>query len=177
MDRLDEHIAAIEQRTRLNQCDEATAAPIFTAPVFRRVRTISTQHSVRPFEQYGLLGAASGLLERFLSTQRNTDSDMHQDPRLFVNLSHPLSVFICGSQGSGKSHTLSCLLENCLLPSGLNKLSSPLTALVFHYDTFISDFGGSPCEAAYLSSSPEVSVKVLCSPTNIATIRVSHCSL
>ena len=32
------------------------------------------------------------------------------DPRLLINVSAPLSAFICGLQGSGKSHTMSCLL-------------------------------------------------------------------
>ncbi|EHA25334.1 hypothetical protein ASPNIDRAFT_186153, partial [Aspergillus niger ATCC 1015] len=80
-------------------------------------------------------------------------------------------VFICGSQGSGKSHTLSCLLENCLIQSKAGRLPNPLTGLVFHCDTFFSDVTGSPCEAAFLSSHPDVKVRVLCSPTNIWSIR------
>lgn len=87
----------------------------------------------------------------------------------------PSSIFICGSQGSGKSHTLSCLLESCLIPEPrLGRLPNPLTAIVFHYDTFVSDTGGTPCEAAYLASDPRVKVRVLCAPTNINTIKVGH---
>ncbi|GKZ50271.1 hypothetical protein AbraIFM66951_003267 [Aspergillus brasiliensis] len=96
------------------------------------------------------------------------------DPRLFLNVSHPSSVFICGSQGSGKSHTLSCLLENCLIPSRAGNLPNPLTGLVFHYDTFFSDETGSPCEAAFLSSHLDVKVRVLCSPTNVWSIKKTY---
>lgn len=75
----------------------------------------------------------------------------------------PWSTFICGSQGSGKSYTLSCILENCLIPSGLGLLPSPLATIVFHYDTFTSYGSRQLCEAAYLCSSG-VPVKVLVSP-------------
>ncbi|KAF2827553.1 hypothetical protein CC86DRAFT_381552 [Ophiobolus disseminans] len=32
-----------------------------------------------------------------------------------LNTNSPWSFFLCGSQGSGKSHTPSCILENCML--------------------------------------------------------------
>jgi hypothetical protein len=114
------------------------------------------------FTQYGLL---AGVIP-------DAEGNKPADPRLFINVAAPSSVFICGSQGSGKSHTLSCLLENCLIPSAAGRLPRPLTGLVFHYDTFISDVGGSPCEVAYLSSCHNVQVRVLCAPTNVGTIKV-----
>jgi hypothetical protein len=95
------------------------------------------------------------------------------DPRLFFNISAPSSAFICGSQGSGKSHTLSCLLENCLMKSYVSKLDNPLAGLVFHYDSFTSDIKGTPCEAAHISSNSNVKVRVLVSPTNLQTMKVS----
>ncbi|KAJ5050430.1 uncharacterized protein L3040_002313 [Drepanopeziza brunnea f. sp. 'multigermtubi'] len=98
-----------------------------------------------------------------------------QDPSVFFNISAPSSAFICGSQGSGKSHTLSVLLESCLLKlKDVNKLDNPLAALVFHYDSFISDLRGTPCEAAHLSSNPNIKVRVLCSPSNIQTIKRTY---
>ncbi|KAM0199640.1 hypothetical protein ACHAQI_012014 [Fusarium lateritium] len=115
--------------------------------------------------QYGLLGSNISRLEK--SPSRSLDGVEQLKARLFYNVAAPTSTFICGSQGSGKSHTLSALLENCLIPSEANKLLHPLAGLVFHYDTFISDTGGMPCEAAYLSSNPAVKVKVLCAPSNI----------
>ncbi|KAM3557713.1 hypothetical protein MY1884_004371 [Beauveria asiatica] len=44
----------------------------------------------------------------------------------------------------------------------------------FPSQCFISDDGGSPCEAAYLSSLADVRVRVLCAPTNIQTIRKTY---
>ncbi|EMD96676.1 hypothetical protein COCC4DRAFT_141955 [Bipolaris maydis ATCC 48331] len=71
---------------------------------------------------------------------------------VLLNTDSPWSAFLCGSQGSGKSHTLSCMLENCLLTDktilprvGLNP--HPLAGLVFHYDRCQ---GSGVCEAAYL---------------------------
>ncbi|KAF2662936.1 hypothetical protein K491DRAFT_584523 [Lophiostoma macrostomum CBS 122681] len=73
---------------------------------------------------------------------------------ILLNTDTPWSAFLCGSQGSGKSHTLSCMLENCLLTDkqlvrkiGVNP--NPLAGLVFHYD---SCQGSGVCEAAYLCS-------------------------
>ncbi|KAF1946957.1 hypothetical protein EJ02DRAFT_492080 [Clathrospora elynae] len=34
---------------------------------------------------------------------------------VLLNTNSPWSAFLCGSQGSGKLHALSCMLENCLL--------------------------------------------------------------
>lgn len=87
------------------------------------------------------------------------------DPRVFINISAPWSAFICGSQGSGKSHTLSCMLESALMGSELGRLPNPLAAMVFHYDRFTSYASNQVCEAAYLCSSG-IPVKVLVSPTN-----------
>ncbi|KAB8213234.1 hypothetical protein BDV33DRAFT_197036 [Aspergillus novoparasiticus] len=100
-----------------------------------------------------------------------SSSSLKQDSRLYLNVSHPFSTFICGSQGSGQSHTLSCILENCRIPSRAGRVPSPLTGLVFHYVTFIGDTVESPCEAAFLSSHPDVQVRVLCSPTKVNSIR------
>ncbi|RAK89292.1 hypothetical protein BO79DRAFT_146640 [Aspergillus costaricaensis CBS 115574] len=102
------------------------------------------------------LGLLAGSMHKLSLIKKGEAFSKETDPRLFFNVSHPSSVFICGSQGSGKSHTLSCLLENCLIQSKAGKLPNPLTGLVFHYDTFFSDVTGSPCEAAFLSSHPDV---------------------
>ncbi|PYI08410.1 hypothetical protein BO78DRAFT_441894 [Aspergillus sclerotiicarbonarius CBS 121057] len=134
-------------------------APIVSSSVLNKNQTQENK-----ITQYGLLAA----------TRTLPSTDPEQDPRLFFNISHPSSVFICGSQASGKSHTLSCLLENCLIPSKAGRLPNPLTAVVFHYDTFISDDSGYPCEAAFLSSHPDVKVRVLCSPTNFWTMKQTY---
>ncbi|OAQ95714.1 hypothetical protein LLEC1_04041, partial [Akanthomyces lecanii] len=148
---------------------EICNTPIFNTIVRNQASELSkpvdgNSTTLTPFTQYGLLGGISpnNLGEVDFDSQRRAGSD----PRLFYNVATPTSIFICGSQGSGKSHSLSCLLENCLLPSVANVLPRPLTGIVFHYDTFNSDVGGTPSEAAYLSSNPNVKVRVLCAPTN-----------
>ncbi|KAI6778279.1 uncharacterized protein J7T54_004186 [Emericellopsis cladophorae] len=161
------HMRFLDAETENTTPSDVLTAPIFTQAVQRHVlaehdRTGRSDKS-KPFAQYGLLaGDASGEAS---------------DPRLFFNVAAPSSTFICGSQGSGKSHSLSCLLENCLLQNEVNMLPKPLTGIVFHYDTFVSDSGGSPCEAAFLSSNPGVDVRVLCAPTNVAHIKRIYAKL
>ncbi|VUC26181.1 unnamed protein product [Clonostachys rosea] len=139
-------------------------APLFTGNVRRALENEDPNHPPM-FTQYGLLGgdATAGNLDRLESGD--------SDPRVFYNTAAPSSTFICGSQGSGKSHTLSVLLENSLARSVANVLPRPLTGLLFHKDSFVSETSGAPCEAAYLSSNPDISVRVLCAPSNIVNIR------
>lgn len=159
---LAQHLMLLKKLPSQHEAMEVSTTPIFTMPVL--------QHAVSStIPQYGLIG---GLLD-VLKEQGTTDKLNSRDPRIFFNVSTPSSTFICGSQGSGKSHTLSCLLENCLSSSDAGRLPKPVTGIIFHYDAFISDDGGSPCEAAFLSSDPQIQVRVLCSPSNIRVIRVS----
>ena len=139
-------------------------------------RKSPTSRPTPEISQYGLLAGIKNT-NGFDFSVPNETYNWTEDPRLFFNVSSPSSTFICGSQGSGKSHTLSCILENCLIPSQASKLPNPLTAVVFHYDTFICDNGGSPCEAAFLASHPDIKVRVLCAPTNIRTIQVPQLQL
>lgn len=87
-----------------------------------------------------------------------------------------------GVQGAGKSHSLACVLEACLLPlrgDGLNHLRKPMMSLVLHYDQSSS----SMCEATGLAGAsgavtarlapgappaclPRERLVVLVSPTN-----------
>jgi signal recognition particle GTPase len=66
-------------------------AVVFSAHVLKEHRKL--------LPQYGLLGEAF-----------STGGGDVADPRLFLNTNHPFSVFLCGLQGAGKSHSLSCLL-------------------------------------------------------------------
>lgn len=149
----------------LGGLDEIKTAPIFTesARLQAERHAPSSGGGDQVYPQYGLLAGDA--------------SDKESDELFYYNVAAPSSIFICGSQGSGKSHTLSCLLENSLFPSVANELPRPLTGIVFHYDTFINDNKGSPCEAAYLSTNPAVRVRVLCAPTNVATIRRTYAGL
>lgn len=129
---------------------------------------------VGTFNQYGLLCKAIASTQSQQlpadSTKAKSPCFFDYDPRVFLNVNAPWSTFICGSQGSGKSYTLSCMLENCLIASELGQLPSPLAAIVFHYDTFTSYGSKQLCEAAYLCSAG-VPVKVLVSPTNLWRMR------
>lgn len=116
--------------------------------------------------QYGLLGSHG--------EARDTKS------KLLLNTNVPFSMFLCGVQGSGKSHTTSCILEDSLIPSRhLGKLQNPLSALVFSYSQFSGDgVGFTVSEAAFLASpDPRVpggahvkKVHVLVSPSNYVRI-------
>lgn len=171
---LDYHLSLLRLGPSQKGLQDVTTARIFAMPVLEHAESeaVAAGDSSPAFPQYGLLAGITGAAQNE-SQPEERDRSPIRDPRIFFNVAAPSSTFICGSQGSGKSHTLSCLLENCLIPSDANKLPRPLTGLVFHYDLFISDEGGSPCEAAYLSSDPNIKVRVLCSPTNVKTIKVS----
>ncbi|RBR09934.1 uncharacterized protein FIESC28_09680 [Fusarium coffeatum] len=121
-----------------------TTSNIKSVPIFTHNIEGKLPKTDRP-DQYGLLGSNT----LGLGTSPRSASNAEQlKSRLFYNVAAPTSTFICGSQGSGKSHTLGTILENCLIPSKANHLLHPLAGLVFHYDTFVSDTGGTPCEAA-----------------------------
>ena len=161
---LDQHLTLLRKLPSQYTLPEITTTPIFVMPMLRYAEALLSPGDPQPFPQYGLLGGLSEVLK----AQEKSGEFHRRDPRILFNVATPSSTFICGSQGSGKSHTLSCLLENCLSSSIAGRLPSPLTGLLFHYDAFISDYGGSPCEAAFLASDLEIEVKVLCSPTNLS---------
>jgi hypothetical protein len=121
---------------------------------------------------------AAGLLttEHFESLPQYGFLGIHDKSKMFLNTNVPFSVFICGVQGSGKSHTTSCILENALIPSQhLGRLEQPLSALVFSYSSFSGEGSGfNVSEAAFLAAPnpsiphhPQVKkVNVLVSPSN-----------
>ncbi|RYP46859.1 hypothetical protein DL768_006998 [Monosporascus sp. mg162] len=158
---LTKRLRLLERKDELDGLDEIRTAPIFTESARQRAVDVAAS-SDSLFSQYGVIAG------------NVSENGLRNDGIFYYNVAAPSSTFICGSQGSGKSHTLCCLLENCLIPSDVNELPRPLTGIVFHYDTFISDSGGSPCEAAFLSTHPDVSVRVLCAPTNVAVIRKTY---
>jgi hypothetical protein len=148
--------------------EEIKTAPLFSSHVQTAIAngTVSIQSSQRNqiFPQYALLG----MRQKTIGAAEVTDPvpEPHQN-LIYTNTNAPWSAFICGSQGGGKSHTLSCMLENALLsknPAGI--LPNPLAGLIFHYDKFTSHMSSQLCEAAYLCSSG-VPVRVLVSPSNV----------
>ena len=152
-------------RHDLSETEEIRNTPLFSSSV----KNTASQQLAGPsvFPQLGLFAGRIDRFQQVFSCEHGPKFGRDQDPRIFLNVNAPWSAFICGSQGSGKSHSLSCMLENCLLSDPrLGSLPKPLTALVFHYDPFTSAVGGQPCEAAYLCSSG-IEVKVLVSPSNL----------
>ncbi|KAJ6457625.1 hypothetical protein C8R45DRAFT_563581 [Mycena sanguinolenta] len=132
---------------------------LVTSPLLTRS---ALEHHAADFPSRGLLGTSG--------------SD-----RVYVNTNAPNSAVICGVQGSGKSHTVSCLLECALIPdSRIGRLPESLSALVLHFD---EREAGRPCEAAFLSSPANhlnhvtlPNVTVLCSPSNINRRRRAYAS-
>ena len=163
--------------------EEIRTTPLFSADVLACVNATQSDSDLLP--QYGFLAK---VLDTFGGgrEQQSTDdlsapnSDSSGvalksspesaatktgDSRLFLNMNAPWSAFICGSQGSGKSHTLSCILEAALQPSKLGKLPLPLAGMIFHYDKFTGFSSTQVCEAAYLCSTG-IPVTILVSPSN-----------
>ncbi|KAJ3551358.1 hypothetical protein NM688_g4749 [Phlebia brevispora] len=91
------------------------------------------------FPQRGLLGAVVA-------------SESSSDPRIYLNTNAPFSALVCGVQGSGKSHTVSVILENMLISGypATGHLEKSLSGLVLHFGEGGS--GGQPSEAAWLGS-------------------------
>ncbi|KAH4855058.1 hypothetical protein HBH77_001730 [Parastagonospora nodorum] len=125
-----------------------------------------SSHGGSLLPQYGLLGSHM--------EARGAES------KLLLNTNVPFSMFVCGVQGSGKSHTTSCILENSLIRSKhLGKLQKPLSALVFNFAQFSGDgVGFTVSEAAFLASTDSrlpggahvKKVQVLVSPSNFLRI-------
>ncbi|KAH7111372.1 hypothetical protein EDB81DRAFT_671448 [Dactylonectria macrodidyma] len=157
------HMRLLRIEEHSDEIHDVFSTPIFTENVGKSLfdaHKTKSGYKKKALPQYGLLAG-----------DISAGGEPNESVRLFYNVAAPSSVFICGSQGSGKSHTLATLLENCLVQSVANALTRPLAGLVFHYDSAVSDAGGLPCEAAYLSSNKNVNVRVLCPPTNTATIK------
>ncbi|KAB2574822.1 hypothetical protein DBV05_g6553 [Lasiodiplodia theobromae] len=144
--------------------EELLTTPLFSwsvklalADERKRGHTPSSAH----FDQFALLGQERNTA----ATVANRASAHNPDgvEPIFLNTNAPWSAFLCGSQGSGKSHTLSVMLEGCLLPNkALGRLPEPLQGIVFHADALTA---GGVCEAAHLCSAG-VPVNVLVSPSN-----------
>lgn len=154
-------------------------APLFSSAVHDFVESTAKPSAIADRDtepsQYALIGALEGVDRK--SSKTSLESDI-QDRLLLGNLAVPWSALICGSQGSGKSHTLSCLLENALmnhdpdaeagegLGPSMGSLLDPLAAIVFHFDPVSNSTSSQLCEAAYLCSNGKTPVTVLVSASN-----------
>lgn len=125
---------------------------------------IVTEHAKDLVPQYGFLGCL-----------HDETASGSADVKMFQNTNVPFSAFVCGVQGSGKSHTTATMLENALIPSRhLGRLVAPASALVFSYGDWVDGgVGFQISEATHLAKSlpayPGARVKritVLVSPSN-----------
>ncbi|KAF8138654.1 hypothetical protein EV363DRAFT_538664 [Boletus edulis] len=139
-----------------------------TAPIVTRDAYVAAGYRDN-MTQYGVLGRA---LQIFNKSQAYSPTD----PRLYINTNAPFSAIVCGVQGSGKSHTVSIMLESMFIPNlrPLGFLQKPLSGLVLHF----GEGGPSarPSEAAWVALSdistvntPTVKVYVSRSSLNTMT--------
>lgn len=157
--------------------EQLKMSPLFSMST----KQAASKQGLGDFTQYALLGhvihmpffnSADDVADKLssISIDGITHGPTKKIDPVLLNTDTPWSAFICGSQGSGKSHTMSCILENCLLPDKrIGKLSKPLAALVVHYDSMDS----SHCEAAHLCSRG-IPVRVLVSPSNFKTLEAKY---
>ncbi|KAF7433195.1 hypothetical protein PC9H_005144 [Pleurotus ostreatus] len=125
--------------------------------------------------QYGVLG-------KTLTVRGPRAEDSFEDDRLYVNTNAPFSAIVCGVQGSGKSHTVSVLLENMFISGvgAIGTLQKPLSGLILHYGEGGSS--GRPCEVAWLAVSRFKAVhpppvKVYVSSSSLNTMRKIYAPL
>ncbi|KAL8701852.1 MAG: hypothetical protein Q9201_004680 [Fulgogasparrea decipioides] len=155
------------------------AEPLFSVDVARKIQESAARDM---FPQYGLLASREDIYDPAVMTDQHSDDDskkasnINSDDRIFLNMNVGFSAFVCESQGSGKSYTLSCMLEAGLLDAHLGKLPHPLTGIVFHWDRDAESSGHQPCEAAYLCSSG-IPVTVLVSPSNYDAMKTAYGNL
>jgi hypothetical protein len=99
----------------------------------------------------------------------NEDADLGGEI-VYLNTHEPFSLATIGVPGAGKSHTLACVLESCLLPTtDVVRLQKPMTALVLHYDENTLSI----CEAVGLLKSSSTSAQSAHLPQSKAIILVS----
>ena len=159
---------------------ELQNSPLFSSQSKNAAQGPPDGHPQYAVPQYGLLGWErppkdgevndSGTSSDDPNYAHIDQTDTYRPMPMLHNTDTPWSAFICGSQGSGKSYTLACMLENCLLDEPrLGKLPNPLAGLVFHYETG----DGSTCEAASLCTRG-VPVRVLVSPSRFYTMQAMY---
>lgn len=147
---------------------------ISTAPLMTKDAYQTAEYDDQAI-QYGVMG-------RIVSTHFKNAVDLPKDPRLYLNTNAPFSAIVCGVQGSGKSHTVSVMLENMFIShcASIGSLKKPLAGLVLH-------FGGSgssslPCEAAWLATTTRLDVippvvRVFVSRSSLNTMRAIYAPL
>lgn len=115
-------------------------------PLFLSQGAIQSRERPKKYALSDADGAQSDLNEYCLLGHLNQE---HGGERVFIHTHEPFCFAAIGVQGAGKSHTLGCVLESCLLPFNLEGwfcLDKAMTTLVLHYDQNTA----SVCEATGL---------------------------
>ncbi|KZP03786.1 hypothetical protein FIBSPDRAFT_879146 [Athelia psychrophila] len=160
-----------------NSHDSSKDHEMHTAPLLTRdAFVLAAKEDISM--QYGVLGET-------LAICPNT-SIQHADRRLYLNTNTPFSAVLCGVQGSGKSHTVACMLECMFIPkySPIGSLKKPLCGLVLH----LGEGGPNsrPSEVAWLAAPIRKglrppAIKVYVSPSSLRTMRgvyaALHCNI
>ncbi|CAL1701481.1 unnamed protein product [Somion occarium] len=158
---------ALESRDRTDH--ELQTAPILTRGAYLAAGFYGKS------SQYGVLGSVLGIYDQ-------NNKDVPDDPRVYVNTNAPFSALVCGVQGSGKSHTVSVMLENMFIPKfpAIGSLEKPLSGLVLHF----GEGGPSarPCEAAWVGVSTYAGadappIRVYVSRSSLQTMRGVYSAL
>jgi hypothetical protein len=117
-------------------------------------RTLSQYFSHRGHAAHGRLQHGCSVADQAGSmhfTECAMLGNLDNGERVYLNTHEPFCLATVGVQGAGKSHTLACTLESCLIPfpeEDVVRLGVPMTALVLHYDQSVT----SVCEATGLMS-------------------------
>ncbi|KAH9951839.1 hypothetical protein B0H21DRAFT_818261 [Amylocystis lapponica] len=122
------------------------------APILTRDAYVAAAVSARP-SQYGVLGS-------LLSIHNKVTRDVPNDPRLYINTNTPFSALVCGVQGSGKSHTVSVLLESMFIPgyTAIGYTEKALSGLILHFGEGGPD--SRPSEVAWLARAKTSGIRV-----------------
>eukprot|EP01035_Chromulina_nebulosa_P029882 gene29882-39661_t len=88
---------------------------------------------------WGLLGRLTHATYKGAVGPEEGKNSMTTQQQVYLNTDVPFAAVAVGVQGAGKSHTLSSIIECCMLPNvywprDIIQLESPMTTLMFHYD-------------------------------------------
>ncbi|KAI5817362.1 hypothetical protein BZA77DRAFT_292610 [Pyronema omphalodes] len=171
-DNHENHLKLLSINRASDGLNSAWKESIKTTPVFTAAagKAVDLHEGLPGYQEFGLLGQQLEVIDPVQCAIETTPVD--EDGRVFLNGDAPLSAFICGVQGAGKSNSLAVMLENFLLSNpAINSLPVPLTGLVFHYDRHAP----TACEAAYLCS--DLPVTVLVPPSSLRSATALYSSL
>ncbi|KAK6499524.1 hypothetical protein TWF506_004154 [Arthrobotrys conoides] len=128
-----------------------SSAPLFTSDVMRA--SSSADNAPPGSTQFALFAKLRNYRGNSQATLGFPYPEALEEDMVFLNTNTPFTTFICGLQGSGKSHSLSVIMENCLIQNpSLGVLHRPLAAVVFYFSPFTPLDTGKPCEVAYLAA-------------------------